>query len=215
MSWLNRLLGRERDYEDEAGCPIRFDLPGWHLERRPDAASAMWQWKDNDGDTLTVQIEQAPEFAKRIATDLGRLRAVCREKASQANASIVQVDPIEVASIHGLLVIVRARAGLGSSYVGRMLVPLAGPHYVVQMVTVERGVTGQRDAIVSAALAQRGEISLEPPELPGGPSRIKGWCQDPYDPAFDRDTLNCVSEDERLDVVLPKHPLSKVRATLR
>ncbi len=112
------------------------------------------------------------------------------------------------------MVITKARVGMAASYAGQMLFPLAGPHVVIQMTATEHGVTGRRDAIATAAMAHRGEIILEPPESPGGPSAIKGWFQDPYDPAFDRDALNCVSDDDRLDAVLPKHPLSKIRATL-
>jgi tetratricopeptide (TPR) repeat protein len=214
MSWFSRLLGVNQAYEDEPRCPIRFDLTGWHPQRR-DATSRKWRWKDDDGHMLTVHVEQAPAFASGDAADLRRLRAVCRETASQTSASMVQVDPIQVAAIPGVLVITKARHGLGASYVGRMLFPLVGPHYVVQMEAAENSVTGERDAIAGAALAQIGEIELEPPESPGTPGRrIKGWFQDPYDPALDRDALNCVSDDERLDALLPKHPLSKIRAVL-
>jgi hypothetical protein len=214
MSWFSRLIGHGQEPEGKPPCPIRFDRTGWHPQRRSEAPSTSWQWKDDDGQTLTVRAEQTPAFADGEATDLARLRAVCRETASLANSAIVQVDPIEVAAIPGLLLITKARAGLGSLFVGRLVFPLAGPHYVVEVVSSEGGVTGQREAIATAALAQRGELRFEPPESPGGPSRIKEWCQDPYDPAFDPGALNCLSDDERLDAVLPRHPLSKIRATL-
>lgn len=214
MSWFSRLLGNKQDHEHGLRCPIRFDRTGWHAQRQLDDMSSMWRWKDYDGDTLTVHVEQAPAFANADITDLRWLRALCREAASRANASIVQVDPIEVAAIPGLLLITKARAGLAAVYVGRILLPLEGPHFVIEMHAAEGGITGERDAIVIGALAERGEIELEPPESPEGPSRIKGWFQDPYDPAFDRDALNCVSDDERLDALLPKHPLSKIRGTL-
>jgi hypothetical protein len=214
MSWSSRIVGREPPHGREERCPIRFDLPGWHPQPRPDAASSQWHWNDDAGDTLTVQIEQQSAFADGEASDLRRLRAACRERARQVNASIVQVDPVDVASIPGLMVITKARLRLSASYVGRMMFPLAGPQYVVRIDAIEHGVTGQRDAIALAAMAERGEIVFEPPELAGEPRRIKGWCQDPYDPAFDRDALNFVSGGERLDVVVPKHPLSKIRATL-
>lgn len=140
-----------------------------------------WQWKDGDGDTLTLRVEQAPPFADGDALDLQRLRMVCRERAWRENASIVQVDPVHIISIGGLQVITKSRAGLAASYVGRLTFPLAAPHYLVQMDASEHGITGQRDAIATAVMANLGELEFEPPESPGGPRRIKGWAIDPYD----------------------------------
>jgi hypothetical protein len=74
---------------------------------------------------------------------------VCRERARRENASIVQVDPVNITSIAGLQVITKSRAGLAASYVGRLTFPLAAPHYLVQMDASEHGITGQRDAIAT------------------------------------------------------------------
>jgi tetratricopeptide (TPR) repeat protein len=69
--------------------------------------------------------------------------------------------------------------------------------------------------MVSAQMWELGEVVLEPPEQPGGPQRLKGWYFDPYDARWDDGAENSVTDDERLDDLLPQHPLSRVRAHLR
>lgn len=212
MSWFSKLFTPREESQDR--CPLQLDLPGWHRQPRADPSVDVWQWRDGDGDTLTVRLESMPAFAGGDELDLQRLRTICRERARQENASIVQVDPALVASFDGVQVITKARVGMAAAYAGRLTFPLTAPHFVVQIEAVERGTTGQRDAMATAIMAQRGELQFEAPEVPGGPRRIKGWAQDPYDQGFDRDTLNFVSDDERLDVLMPGHPLSKLRRTL-
>ena len=44
---------------------------------------------------------------------------------------------------------------------------------------------------------------------------IDGWAFDPYDATFDTGALNTLSDDERVDIVVPGHPLSRMRRLLR
>jgi hypothetical protein len=142
------------------------------------------------------------------------MRSTWRKRAARLDASLVQADITQIGPALGFFAVIKSRDGLKAKYSGSLLVPLAAPHYEIRMDAEERGITGQRDAIVTACLAQRGEIRLELPDARGGPARISGFCEDPYDPQFDRDTLNCVSDDERVDLVLSDHPLSRMRRTL-
>src|SRR4051812_17351214 len=59
-----------------------------------------------------------------------------------------------------------------------------------------------------------GELVL-PQVQPNGLSPIPGWFSDPYDSQFDENAINAVSDDDRLDVIFPQHPLSRIRGYLR
>ncbi len=161
-----------------------------------------------------MQFTGESPFSVSEVSGLAHVRAACRRSALLADASIVQVDPVPVAGLPGLVVITKTRVGMAASYVGRLIAPLAGPHVVVSMEAIEHGTTGIRDALATAALAESGELRIESSDTPGEPGRVKGWRQDPYDASLDRDTLTFASDDERLDVLFPQHPLSKIRATL-
>jgi hypothetical protein len=73
--------------------------------------------------------------------------------------------------------------------------------------------TGTREALVNAVVAQTGELVLGDTK-PDGSRTIKGWFQDAYDAAFDAGALNSYTDDERVDPILPAHPLSRTRAWL-
>jgi hypothetical protein len=82
------------------------------------------------------------------------------------------------------------------------------------MHAIERGVTGERDALVTAQLAERGELEIESAGAPGEPGKIKHWFQDPYDARYSGAAVYSMSDGDRLDVLFPDHPLSKSRKWL-
>jgi len=106
----------------------------------------------------------------------------------------------------------------GYGYTGMMIVPSSGRYaWVIGMAAVERGVTGVRDALVMDQLCKEGKTEFEIYETkqPDGSSgRIKGWFQDPYDPAYKGPVLRTIADDEQYDSLCPQDPLSQIRSEL-
>jgi hypothetical protein len=98
------------------------------------------------------------------------------------------------------------------AYTGMLIIPRRGHHFVVSVASVERGMTGVRDAIVTAQLLQQGKLD---PTKTDANRRVEEWFSDPYDAAFNATALNSVADSEQYDSLVPSHPLSRVRATLR
>ena len=81
--------------------------------------------------------------------------------------------------------------------------------FVWTVVCGERGMTGVREALVTAELVQAGTLTLE--------SYQTSWAQDPCEPAYqgvDRSVLPFLSDDTICDDRFPDHPRSKVRRVL-
>jgi hypothetical protein len=93
-----------------------------------------------------------------------------------------------------------------------MIIPASAPEFVITVVAGEHDVTGVRDALVSALLFEQGKLD---PSQTDARRRLVGWFRDPYDRARDGEALNSVADDERYDELVPAHPLTKVRRTLR
>jgi hypothetical protein len=113
-----------------------------------------------------------------------------------------------------LEVITKKAKGLGFDYVGSATLNHAGGSFMVRIDADEGGFTGIREAVVSTQLVELGRIGPPGNRTPGRPQPIEGWNVDPYDSACDDGTVNAVTDDERLDVAFPNHPLSRVRAFL-
>jgi hypothetical protein len=98
-----------------------------------------------------------------------------------------------------------------------LIFPFKSVHYIITIASGERGVTGIRDAIVTAQLLEEGKLEIEEFEEPGSSGeigRIKGWFQDPYDSDYQGHILCSSSDDEKYDAQFPDHPLSKIRRYL-
>ena len=86
--------------------------------------------------------------------------------------------------------------------------------YRLTLEAGEHGRTGSREAITTALLFQLGELTL-PIGIPSAAgTKLPGWMKDPYDDGYEGPTLHALSDDDRLDAILPGHPLSKVRRWL-
>jgi hypothetical protein len=71
------------------------------------------------------------------------------------------------------------------------------------------GVTGEREAIITAELMESGKLSLDEYQ--------RSWAQDPYEPEYaevDGSVLRFLSDDACYDSRFPNHPLTKVRRVL-
>jgi tetratricopeptide (TPR) repeat protein len=126
----------------------------------------------------------------------------------------VSAETVHVAGVRSVRVINKYERRPAYAYDGTLTIPLKDAHYTITMHSIERGITGARDALVTAHLAGRGELEIEKVEEADGGKPIRGWFQDPYDPSYPGRALYSMSDDERLDALFPHHPLSKIRAFL-
>jgi hypothetical protein len=96
-------------------------------------------------------------------------------------------------------------------FTGMLIVaPASKTSTVWTIVARERGMTGVREAAITAMLVNEGKLTPESYET--------SWAQDPYDPTYagvDRSTLRYLSDDESYDLQFPQHPLTKVRRQLK
>lgn len=213
MTWLTRFFHGEAP---EPGAPsvrsIKFDTDGWLPGK---ATARSMRWSDRDGDTLSFLIETQVTRHQALPRDLGALRAFYRAEAADNGGSIVSVDAVRAGQLPVVRVIRKYERRPAYAYDGRLIVPLRDATCTITMTSIERGVTGTRDATVTACLAERGELEIEYAEdKRGAPGKVKGWFQDPYDSAWTGHSLYSMSDDDRLDTLFPKHPLSKIRNSL-
>ena len=75
-------------------------------------------------------------------------------------------------------------------------------------------VTGVREAYVSALLVSQGRLRLPSRPVASG-TPIEGWFVDPYDNSYDGPVLRSIADSEEFDGLIPDHPLSRLRRTLR
>lgn len=209
MTWLTRFF---RSESPEPGVPsvhsVKFDTRGWLPSK---AKGNALEWSKPDGDTLSSRIDAQLTPDRLPPMNLDALRALYRDEAADLGGGIVSADVVRVGQLPVIKVITKYERRPAYAYDGRLIVPLKNATCTITMHSIERGVTGTRDAVVGAQRAERGELEIEPADEPGAPGRVKGWFQDPYDPGRSERSLYSMSDDERLDALFPQHPLSKVR----
>jgi hypothetical protein len=169
-------------------------------------------WRNPDGDDLTLLRVPA---ASPPLDDIAAVRAYGRTLADKENGGLVSADVVPLSSSRGLQIIYKMERRPAYAYTGLILVPAGPIHFSISLATVERGMTGERDAIVMGRLLEKGEISLPPPDpsIRGGRPLV-GWLVDPYDPAYTGKVLRSRADEERYDALIPTHPLSKLRRWL-
>lgn len=189
---------------------INFDTQGWRLG--PTSASSM-KWSDSEGSEITLKKVSRTEDPTEGGLD--ELRDVHRRQAEQAGGGIVSVEVRSSSRIPALEIVTKHQRGTGYDYEGTLIV-VGGAHtYSVSVKANEGKLTGVRDALVSAQMFALGALVIPAAAQPNRPTRIPGWSYDPYDPDLDTHAINSVSDDERLDVIFPSHPVSRVRRHLQ
>jgi hypothetical protein len=161
--------------------------------------------------TLTVRREDNPR--DRVAVDLTTLRNQRRAEARANGEDLVALDIVPAPQGEILQTVWKRPSGLGFTYRGRIEFSAGHHAFCVESEADEGRHTGTREAMVNAARVNQGEFALGPRNEDGSYS-VQGLLIDAYDPAFDQGALNSLSDDERLDALLPGHPLSRVRETL-
>ena len=186
---------------------ITFDTTGWRLG---EADGSQMAWTAQNATLTLTPLDVLPGPPRTLA-DLRNLhRTVARAKGED----IVQVDVVAVRECEALQVIYKRKVGLGFGFLGLLEVQGSSKGFRVESYIDEGNYTGTREATVNAMRVSCGEFALGP-QNPNGSYRVLGLLHDPYDAAFDEDSLNSVSDDERIDVVMPGHPLTRTRALLQ
>ncbi len=186
---------------------VGFDTTDWELR---ESSETRMLWKSPEGDTLCL--ERVPEPAGLPVHDVKLWRAICRDLARTNDGGLVSADILDLGEIAAGTLIYKCERRPAYAYTGMMILPGAGEHFVIAISSVEHGVTGVRDALVTVQLLKQGILDLAKAVDSG---KLEDWFYDPYDSAFDANALNSVADDERYDSLFPSHPLSKIRRILR
>jgi tetratricopeptide (TPR) repeat protein len=211
MQWLTRILKGPRASGSLLDS-IKFDTRGWTLAKQRRNAL---EWRNADGDALRACGDSnlpAPPLSELSSED--SLRAFYREEAIRRGGGIVCVEIVQAGGIRAVKVINKYERRPAYAYDGTLIMPFKNAQFSVTIDSIERGVTGERDALVGSTRAGLGELEIESAPVPGEPGRIKGWFQDPYDPSYQGSAIYSMSDDDRLDELFPNHPLSKIRKGL-
>jgi hypothetical protein len=107
--------------------------------------------------------------------------------------------------------------GRGYLYGGMVFIPRQDEVWVVGSSCREQGMTGTREALVMAQLAEQGRLEIErlpAPDATGAGGKIRNWFRDPYDPEYSGRVLRSLSDDEQYDALVPHHPLLRLRRIL-
>ena len=194
--------GREAKAFDASLLP----MADWKLvEQKPMSAS----WRDLAGDAVTLTRGPAGLVTDSLS-DERSLQRFCRRIAESQGAGLVDVEAATSAEGPCLRYIYKRLEKPGFKFFGVVAIPVPQATWIWMVVTVERGETGVREAVVAAKLFEAGRLTLE--------SYKTSWAQDPYDPGcagVDKSTLRYLSDSPEYDDYFPDHPLTKMRRELQ
>jgi len=207
--WYRSSAGRSApEPRPPAPSTITFDTSGWNLKESTDTGQV---WTTSDGDLLTVRrVHGLPEAP--AAGDLDAMRSDARRLARSKKGGIVSADYCQLNGVRATSLIYKREELPAYVYTGMMIIPARDPEFLITVVAGEHDVTGVRDALVSALLFEQGKLD---PTQTDARRRLVGWFRDPYDRARDGEAINSVADDAEYDSLVPTHPLTKVRRTLR
>ena len=184
---------------------VRFSMPGW-TEEKPQEGLRVW--RNADGDVLSMGASSDPLTVFDWSSET-QVRQFARQLAEAAGGGLIEAAA--VAPPPRAIVRLIYKRLIGPAYIYTGMLVMAGGRVPIfwTVVAGERGMTGVREAVITAEMMSAGELTSE--------SYKRHWAQDPYDPAYqgvDRSVLRFLSDDERYDARFPQHPLSKVRRAL-
>ena len=153
---------------------IHFDTTGWRLcETSPSASS----WVTDEGDALTLHCVAGPGEISP-SDDLAAICAYAREVAASSGGTLVWADRRTCGDIPAVAFIYKREQLPAYAYTGMITINTDERHFVIAMASVERGMTGVRDALVTARLLESGRLN---PTATDARGRVAGWFRDPYD----------------------------------
>lgn len=188
---------------------ITFETGNWQpIEKQPYKIV----WGDDVKSlsaVLSLEFFSMPPDIPVAITDINGIRFIYRTLANQSGAGLISADVVEVAGIECVETIFKLpQDKRGMVYIGSLTVPFEQLSYVVKIQSVERGVTGIREAVILDKLVGEGfQFNIVD-------EKMMGWSADPYDPDGDYPLTPNLAEDEKYDAQFPDHALTKVRKTL-
>ena len=132
---------------------------------------------------------------------------------------IVSVIPRVAASRPAIEIIYKRTEGMGYRYTGMLVVEFGAYWCQVTGVFGERGLTGFREAKLTARLLEGGLIKIRKHPFyrrvfTRSSGYVEGWFVDPYDAKYRGIVLRSVADSEEYDEQFPDHPLTRLRSTL-
>jgi hypothetical protein len=182
---------------------VRFNSAGLHFAARQ---RGRWHWRDAGSLGLTLASCQGSLGPVESDPDVV---AYCRNLI-EFGSSLVEARPLESTSFRGLVCILKIERRPGYVYAGRLHVLLGAHSVIFFLVAGEKGITGQREAVVTSEALRAGVI-----EIDAAAGNLKHWFKDAYDSKYDSRTVRSIADDDSYDVRFPDHPLSRIRRFLR
>ena len=192
-----------------------FDTSGWRLS---EASATTMTWVADCGSMTLTRHDAGAE--RPHLRDLPSARRDHRAHAAESRGGLVSVEPVGMPSgALALEVITKHPHHQGFGFDGRLYIEEVPDTYMIR-IAADEGTTGVREALVTAVQLQLGEIDITammsgPVDPATGGRAISGWTMDPYDEAYDEQSTYSVSDDPRIDDVVPAHPLSVIRRMLQ
>ena len=211
MGWTDWLA--RRNPPDELRPSLRdvtFDTSGFKVTLKTPTAM---EWRGAHNDPMSARIERASPDHPLPPWTLDALRSEQRRAAAAHRGGIVSVTFDRANGIPIAKAISKFDDG-GFRYEGTVLIRFRDALYSLRLQADEGGHTGTREAIVTGLLVQTGDLKLPIVTPPAVSAELEGWKRDPYDDSYDGPTEHTLADDERLDELLPAHPLSRVRRWL-
>lgn len=109
--------------------------------------------------------------------------------------------------VYSIVKDVRKRGGV--TYILTMHIKKNGQALCLRGNFEERGMTGQKDAMIFEYCRRENLVQIDPEK------GTIGWSKDPYDESFTRGIPMNLSEDPKFDQTFPNHPLTQLRSFLR
>lgn len=184
-----------------------FRLPAQWTLRHADESTALFTNDSGDGFSINY-FPKVPDIEADVSDALA-LRAFYRAAAESSGVAMLEVDPTRIAGLPAVRTILKARLQpTGFAFIGSYTLPFADCSYVLKCQSVERGVTGMREAAVLV-------MQTVPMPMDEQTGKLIGWEQDPYDPSIRGRFMRNRADDEQYDAEFPAHPLSRVRRYLK
>lgn len=202
---------------------IAFDTSDLDSQGEIDGARI---WHSRTGDAVVLHGYQVPpDITVSLNDSSGLLRMF--QQAVADGAGVVEARPVSLDGCPGIRTIIKAvqdrETGRGRLYIGSLILPRRTMSFVIKIQCPELEMTGMRESLVMGQLLDSGALRLtklaEERETNDGSIRVfgpgdwDGWIADPSDPA-PAHLARSVADDPNYDVILPGHPLSRLRARL-
>lgn len=182
---------------------ISLKLEDWELK---EDTESMKSWYNSDGDKLSLNFFLKEPDLPKDASNINDMRIMYRGMITQAKGAIVEVEKDYVGSLLAVKTIFKfPQDPSGFAFLGSYTVPREDFSLVLKVQCPERGPTGMREAVILDKAMGEGLVE----------NTKEGWFSDPYDPEFKAPVLSNIADREEYDEKFPKHPLSKVRKTLK